>query len=93
MLRPQPALRGVEIDQVAVAHVDRRDADPGLAGIEAIEIDQALERRLQRGGVVEAGRGITGEGREEGRRKARLNRINFGKCMISYSQRNNYLIL
>ena len=46
----------VEIDEVAGADVDGADAEAHLAGVDAVEIDQALQRRLERRGVVEARR-------------------------------------
>ena len=46
----------VEIGEIAGADVHRADAEAGLAGVDAIEIDQPLERRLERRGVVEAER-------------------------------------
>src|SRR6185436_6013241 len=52
---------GIEIDEVAGPHIDRADAETHGAGIEAIEIDQVLERRLERAGIVYTG-GARGSG-------------------------------
>jgi len=54
MLGPDAISRVVEIGEVAGGHVDGADAEPQVAGIDAIEIHQALERPLERGGVIVA---------------------------------------
>src|SRR3546814_8149340 len=38
VFRSQPALGGVEVDEVAAAHVHCADADPHIAGVEAVEV-------------------------------------------------------
>src|SRR6516162_1262559 len=43
---------GVEIGEIAATHFDRADTKTHLAGIDAIEIDQPLQRRAQRRVVV-----------------------------------------
>src|SRR5207302_7642542 len=45
----------VEIDEIACADVDGADTQALFAGVDAVEVDQALERRLKRGGVIIAG--------------------------------------
>ena len=67
MLRSQPALGRVEIGQIAGADVHSADADAHLAGIQPIEVDEPLQRLMQRGRIVEAGRGIARERRPERR--------------------------
>jgi hypothetical protein len=49
----------VEIDEIASAHVHCADAQAHLARIDAVEIDQPLERALQEFGFVKA-RGFRG---------------------------------
>jgi hypothetical protein len=61
MLGAQPALGAVEVDEIAGAHIDGGDAHPGFTGIQPIEIDQALQGRLERCRVIEAGGRIAGE--------------------------------
>src|SRR5262245_15580353 len=55
VLGPDLVGGGVEIHEVAAANIDRAHAEPHLAGVEAIEIDQPLQRAAQRRGVVPAG--------------------------------------
>jgi hypothetical protein len=45
---PDACARRVEIDEVAAADIDRADAEAHLAGIDPVEIDQPLQRVLQR---------------------------------------------
>ena len=45
---------GVEIGEIAVADIDRADAQARFAGIEPVEIDQPLQRLLERRDVVMA---------------------------------------
>src|SRR5262249_50599989 len=47
---------GVEIDEIAGSYVDSADAQAGAAGVDAIKVDEALERDLQRRYVIEADR-------------------------------------
>ena len=42
----------VEIAEIARGHADRADAEPGLQVVDAVEIDQPLQRLAQRRGVV-----------------------------------------
>ena len=72
MLRSQPAFGGVEIGQVAGADVDRADANAHFARVQPVEVDESLQRLLQRCRVVEACRGVAREGRPERRREAWL---------------------
>ncbi len=44
----------LEVDEVAGLDVDRADAEAGLPGVDAVEIDQAFQQALERLGVVEA---------------------------------------
>ena len=46
----------VEIDEVAGGNVDRADAKTHFSGIDAVEVSQPLQRRLQHRRIVEAGR-------------------------------------
>ena len=46
----------VEIDEVAGGNVDRADAKTHFSGIDAVEVGQPLQRRLQHRRIVEAGR-------------------------------------
>jgi hypothetical protein len=41
-------VRGVEVGEVAGPHVDGPDRQPRLSGIDAVEVDQPLERLAQR---------------------------------------------
>ena len=45
-----------EIGEVAAAHVDGADAEPDVAIVDPVEVDQAFERRSQRRNVVETQR-------------------------------------
>ena len=56
MLRPDGVSGGVEIDEIAGPDIDGARAEARHPGIEAIKIDQALQRSLERFGVIEAGR-------------------------------------
>ena len=47
----------VEIDHIAGPHVHGPCAEPRHTGVDAIEIHETLQRRLQRAGVVDAGGG------------------------------------
>jgi hypothetical protein len=42
----------IEVDEIAGAHVDRTDAEPHLAGIDPVEVDQPLQRAIQNLGFV-----------------------------------------
>src|SRR5215470_14343851 len=54
VLGPDLVGRRIEIDEIAAADVDGADAEPHLAGIDAVEIDEALECAAQRRGVIPA---------------------------------------
>ncbi len=58
----------VEAGEIAGAHVDRTDREAHLARVDSIEVDQPLERGLERGGIVPAG-GPGGAGRLQVRRR------------------------
>jgi hypothetical protein len=47
-----PELEIVEISEIARGHADRADAEPRFQIVDAIEVDQPLQRLLQRRGVV-----------------------------------------
>jgi len=51
----------VEIGEVAGLDIDRADREPRLARIDAVEIDQPLQRLLERPRIVEAGCGGAAE--------------------------------
>ena len=42
----------VEISEIARGYAHRADAEPGLQVVDAVEVDQAFQRLLQRGCVV-----------------------------------------
>ena len=44
-----------EIDEIAAADIDGADAEPHLAAVDAVEVDEPLERAFERRGVVPAG--------------------------------------
>src|SRR5580704_7348167 len=67
VLRADRVGRGIEIDEVASPHIDRADAQAHTAGVDAIEIDQLFERRLERASIVSAG-GLDGSGQMQPRR-------------------------
>ena len=71
-MRRADLMRGaVEIDEVAGADVDRADAETHRAGIDEVEVHQALERGFEGRHVVETdGRSAAGR-MEERRRHAR----------------------
>ena len=46
--------RRVEIDKIGGLDVHRADAEAHGAGVEAVDVHQALKRRLQRSDVIEA---------------------------------------
>jgi hypothetical protein len=46
----------LKIDEIAGADVDGADAEAHRAGIDAIEVNEPLERAAQRGRVIPAGR-------------------------------------
>src|SRR5262249_56446591 len=56
VLRGNAVGGGVEIDEIPGPHVDRADAQAGAAGIDAIKVDEALERGLQRRYIIVADR-------------------------------------
>src|SRR4029077_2064207 len=62
---------GIEVDEIAAAHVHSADAEPHLAGVEVIEIDQTFERAAQLARVIVAGRLDRSGRKEERRRNAR----------------------
>ena len=70
LLAELPEFEIVEIGEVAGGDADRADAKPRLAIIDAVEIDQPLERLLQRRGVVVALR-LRAARRPERRRRNR----------------------
>jgi hypothetical protein len=47
--------RGVEIDEITAPHIDRADAKSYALSIDAVEIDQLLERLPEAAGIVKAG--------------------------------------
>jgi hypothetical protein len=49
VLRADHVRVGVEVDEVAAAHVDRAEAQVRLAVVDAVEVDDALQRRPQPG--------------------------------------------
>src|SRR5262245_18921811 len=51
-----PVDGGIEIDEIPGPHVDRVDTQARAAGIDAIKVDQALERGLQRRYIIVADR-------------------------------------
>ncbi len=68
MLGPDLHLGVVEHHVVAGLDVHRADAQPGVAAVDAVEVDQFQQRVAQRRGVVEAqrlGRAGRGQGRPE----------------------------
>src|SRR5882762_4959248 len=65
MAHIEPLPGGIEINQVAGAHVDRADGNSQRGRVEALEIDQALERVLEQRRVVIA---------DGGKRASRLQR-------------------
>jgi hypothetical protein len=60
--------RGVEIGEIAAADIDRSDGETHFAGIDAVEIDEPRERRLQRSIVIIA-RFVRAAGRPQHRRR------------------------
>ena len=56
VLGPEAKAGAVEIEEVAGAHVDRADAHPLLAAVEAIPVHQTLQRVAQFAGLVIAQR-------------------------------------
>src|SRR6185312_15863418 len=71
LLAELPELEIVEIFQITRGHADGTDAEPRLQIVDAIEVDQPLQRLLQRRGVVIALR-LRAARRPQGRwRKAR----------------------
>ena len=72
MRRADAMGRGIEIDEVAGSDIHRADAEAHGAGIEPVEVHQALERRLQRSDVIEAELvGASGDGQNNGREQTR----------------------
>jgi hypothetical protein len=47
---------GVEIDEITCRDIDGADAEANLAGIESIEVYQALQGAFENSGIVEASR-------------------------------------
>src|SRR4051794_32859817 len=72
MLRSQRVIGRVEIGKVAGADVDRADAGAYFARVQQVEVDEPLQRLMQRSGIVEARRGVARERRPERRRKSWL---------------------
>ena len=77
MLGPNLVRAVVEIDEIAGGDVDRANAETHFAGVDAVEVDEALSVALQGRRIIEAGRpGRSGRlqqrvdhaGREEARR-------------------------
>ncbi len=64
-------LGAVEVHRIAGAHVDGAHAEPHLAVVDAVEIDQPLQRALEGAGVVVAGHG-GGGAQQQGGVQARL---------------------
>src|SRR5882672_2400360 len=56
MRRGDPVGGGVEIDEIPGPHVDRADAQARAARVDAIKVDEPLERGLQRRYIIEADR-------------------------------------
>ena len=46
--------RGIEIDEIAAAHIDGADAESHFAGVDAVEVDEALQGGLERPRIIEA---------------------------------------
>jgi len=74
-----PELEIVEILEVARGDADGADRKPGLQVVDAIEINQVLQRLLQRRGVVIAQRRRRAGGPERRRRKARREEARHAK--------------
>src|SRR5712675_2336789 len=55
VVRTDPVGRGIEIHEVAAPHIDGADAKTHAVGVDPIEINQLLERRLETAGIVSAG--------------------------------------
>jgi len=56
MFGTDPVRSVVEIDKIAGADIDRAHTAPHRAGIDQVEVDQALERRFEWRSVVVADR-------------------------------------
>src|ERR1700733_638000 len=54
VFRTDRVRRGVEIDEITAPHIDRADAKSHLLGVNAVEIDQVLERLPEAAGIVKA---------------------------------------
>ena len=74
VLGPDLVAGRIEIDEVAAADVDGADGKAHLAGVDAVEVDEPLERAAQRRGVVPAGGLDRARRREVRRRNARLEK-------------------
>src|SRR5262249_37609824 len=70
MRRGDPMGGGVEIDKIPRPYVDRADAQARATGIDAIKVDEALERGLQRSYIIVADRVRTVDFPRHQRRKA-----------------------
>ncbi|MDP8932149.1 MAG: hypothetical protein M3O70_27165, partial [Actinomycetota bacterium] len=66
MLDADGVAGAVEVARLSGANVDRSQAQPRVAGVDVLEVDQALQRCAQRGRVVVAQRRWGGLGREPG---------------------------
>jgi len=68
MIRADLVAGAVEIDKIAASDIHGADAETHSAGIYAVEVDEALERRLEGGDVVETD-GLRAAGRMKKRRR------------------------
>ena len=74
MFRPDPLLGVVEDDGVALDDINRADAEASGPCVEEVEIDQLLQRLLQRGGVIQAQRLGRARSSQESPPKARTEK-------------------
>jgi hypothetical protein len=74
MFRPDPLLGVVEHDDVALDDINRADAEASGPRVEEVEIDQLLQRLLQRGGVIQAQRLSHARSSEESPSEARIEK-------------------
>ena len=96
MLRPDPLLLGVEIDEIAGPHIDRADAEPLAAIVQKIEIDElfervSLKRQSRSNWLRPARRGMqpgTGRARLKESRLAKEQRHQ-GTCLIAEITENS----
>ena len=71
VLRPDHVHLCIEIAEISGADIDRADAEAHFAGIDAVEIDEPLQRRLERRRVVMARRLRRAGRRQPGRHDTR----------------------